>query len=59
MLISDSRTIDIGSEKKEKMSSKLSCGDTEGETLRPAENTAMFSSPKEGMQPRSEERKEA
>lgn len=43
MLISDSRTIDIGSE--EKTSSKLSCGDTEGETLRPAENVAMFSLP--------------
>lgn len=59
MLISDSRTIGIGSE--EKTSSKLSCGDTEGETLRPAENVAMFSPPhpQEGMQSRPEERKEA
>lgn len=56
MLISDSRTIGIGSEKA-KMSSKLSCGDTEGETLRPAEG--LFSPRKEGMQPRPEERKEA
>ena len=30
-----------------------------GETLQPAENTAMFSAPKEEMQPRPEERKEA
>lgn len=52
MLISDSRTIGLGSE--EKTSSKLSCGDTEGETLRPAENVAMFSpppTPKKGCSP--------
>lgn len=51
MLISDSRTIGIGSE--EKRSSKLSCGDTEGETLQPAENVAMFFllTPKKGCSP--------
>lgn len=50
MLISDSRTIGIRSE--EKTSSKLSCGDTEGETLRPAENVAIPTpTPKKGCSP--------
>lgn len=58
MLISDSRTIGLGSE--EKTSSKLSCGDTEGETLRPAENVAIFSPPhpprRDAVQTRGEKR---
>lgn len=62
MLISDSRTIGVGSkEEKAKMSSKLSSGDMEGETLRPTEDLpqCFLPHPQEGMQPRPEERKEA
>lgn len=52
MLISDSRTIGVGSKEPEKkMSSKLGCGDSGGKALRSVENVAVFSPPKKGCGP--------
>lgn len=52
MLISDSRTIGVGSEEPEKeMSSKLGCGDRGGKALRSVENAAVFSPSKKGCGP--------
>lgn len=52
MLISDSRTIGVGSEEPgKKMSSKLGCGDSGGKALRSMENAALFSPSKQGCGP--------
>ena len=52
MLISDSRTIGVGSEEPEKkMSSKLGWGDSVGKALGSVENAAMFSPSKKSCGP--------
>lgn len=52
MLISDSRTIGLGSEEPEKkMSSKLGWGDSGVKALGSVENAAVFSPSKKGCDP--------